>query len=462
VARPALTAGGQALRVLLALPALVGILLLGQAILDRRAWRLDLTPEQRYTLSEHAKRVLGELQGDVRILAFLRSQDARNPMIRDLLRQVRAYAPRVRIDEVDVNRSPALAREHGVDSYGALVVESDGRRRVFSNPREEILIAAVLQVTRQQRHTVGWVTGHGEGDLASNDRTTGYALGRAFLEQQYYEVVPVSLLADEVPVGIDVLLVAGPKKDFLPEELAAFDRYLQRPGNALVLLDPGRAPGLAKLLGERYGLAMPEDVVIDPGARLYGGEYVTMQVRVDRRTHPIAAGVEAPPLFSLTRSIRLPPDGTPGVAATTIVSTGKDSWATPDTAAVRGGDMPFVAGRDQRGPLVVGAESTFVAAPDPQGSARQGRLVVYGNAEFANNFFIEFLGNKDLFVNSVAWLAHDPQAIASRPSRQVPGMNQFYVSADEGTRIFWLVAVVQPAVFALVGIVLVLRRRFGR
>ncbi|MCW5892497.1 MAG: GldG family protein [bacterium] len=461
MARPALTAGGQALRVLLALPALVGILLFAQALLDRRAWRLDLSPEQRYTLSEHAKRVLGDLHGDVRILAFLRSQDARNPMIRDLLRQVRAHAPGVRIDEVDVNRSPALAREHGVDSYGALVVESGGRRRVFSNPREEILIAAILQVTRQQRRTVGWVTGHGEGDLVSTDRTTGYALARAFLEQQYYEVVPVSLLADEVPVGIDVLAVIGPKKDFLPEELAAFDRFLQRPGHALLLLDPGRAPALAKLIGERYGLALPEDVVVDPGARLYGGEYVTMQVQVDRRTHAIAAGLEAPPLFSLSRSIGLPPDGTPGVVAAPIVTTGKDSWATPDTPAVRGGDMPLQPGRDRRGPLVVGAETTFLVAPDANGDARQGRLVVYGNAEFASNFFIEFLGNKDLLVNSVAWLGRDPQAIASRPSRQVPGLNQFFVSSEAGTRIFWLVAVVQPAVFALVGIVLVLRRRFG-
>jgi ABC-type uncharacterized transport system involved in gliding motility auxiliary subunit len=143
------------------------------------------------------------------------------------------------------------------------------------------------------------------------------------------------------------------------------------------------------------------------------------------------------------------------------VATGKASWATPDTAAVRGGDMPVQAGRDRRGPLVVGAEATFLVAPGEEGEARQGRLVVYGNAEFANNFFIEFLGNKDLLVNSVAWLARDPQAIASRPSRQVPGMNQFFVSAEEGTRLFWLVAVAQPAVFALIGIVLVLRRRFG-
>ena len=106
----ALTARSQWLRVLLALPALAGIFFLGQAILDARAWRLDLTSEKRYTLSDHARRVLDDLEREVRVLAFLRAQDPRNLMIRDLLRQVQVQSPRVRVDVVDVNRSPALAR----------------------------------------------------------------------------------------------------------------------------------------------------------------------------------------------------------------------------------------------------------------------------------------------------------------------------------------------------------------
>src|SRR5262249_1506412 len=156
-----------------------------------RTWRLDLTPERRYTLSAHARQVLGGLDRDVRVLAFLRSQDPRNPLIDDLLRQVRAVPPRMRADARGVNPSPPPAAEDAVDSYGALVVESEGRRRVFSNPREETLVAAVLQVTRQQRKTVAWVMGHGEGDPGSTDRGRGYATARTFLEQEYYEVVPV-------------------------------------------------------------------------------------------------------------------------------------------------------------------------------------------------------------------------------------------------------------------------------
>ena len=89
----------------------------------------------------------------------------------------------------------------------------------------------------------------------------------------------------------------------------------------------------------------------------------------------------------------------------------------------------------------------------------QGRLVVYGNSDFANNFFIEFLGNTDLFVNTVNWLAREPEAISHRPRHQELGLQQFYVSAEQGDRAFWVAAVLEPALFLAVGVVLAVRRR---
>ena len=455
-----MTARSQRLRVALAVPALLGIFAFGQAILDRRAIRLDLTPERRYTLSDHARKILDTLPADVRILAFLRSQDPRNPAIDDLLRQMGGRTNRVRVERVDVNRSPALARQYGVDSYGALVVESGGRRRVLSNPREELLLAGILQVTRQQRKVIGVVVGHGEGDFDDIDRRRGYSTARALLEQEYYDVRPVTLLGDEVPPEVTVLVIPGPRKDFLGEELSTLDRYLQRPGQALVLLDPQRAPELAAFL-RRYYLDLRDDVVVDPGARLYGGEYLTMQVGIERGSHPILGPLDAPPLFSLTRSVgALGAEGE--MMAIPFLQTSKQSWATSDTSVLRTGAATYEAARDRPGPVTVGIEVAFRTLTPPGAEPQQGRVIAYGNAEFANNFFIEFLGNKDLFVNSVNWLAREPQAIAQRPRRQQLGVQQFYVSAEEGDRAFWVTAVVQPALFALVGFALAARRRWGR
>jgi ABC-type uncharacterized transport system involved in gliding motility auxiliary subunit len=452
-------ARGQRLRIALVVPPLVGIFLLGQAILDRRAVRVDLTPESRYTLSDHARKILDGLPADVRVIAFLRAQDPRNFMIQELLRQVTADSPRVQVEVLDVNRSPALARQYGVDSYGALVVESDGRRRVFSNPREEVLMAALLQVTRQQRKTVGWVVGHGEGDLNSTDRRDGFSTARAVLEQEYYEVRPVSLIGDEVPVGVDVLVIAGPQKSFLADELAVLDRYLQRPGQTLVLLDPLRAPELASFL-HRYWFDLPPDVVIDAEARLYGGELLTMEIQLERGDHPILGPLDAPPLFSLTRSVGVFPDDTGSSMALPFLRTSATSWATTDTDVLRTGSPAFVPGRDRPGPITVGVELAFRTLTPPGAEPQQGRIIVYGNSKFAGNFFIEYLGNKDLFVNTIDWLAREPESISHRPRRQQLGLQQFYVSASEGRAIFWSTAVLEPAFFLAIGVALVVRRRW--
>ena len=103
----------------------------------------------------------------------------------------------------------------------------------------------------------------------------------------------------------------------------------------------------------------------------------------------------------------------------------------------------------------------FRVVTPPGAEPAQGRVVVYGNADFANNFFIEFLGNKDLFVNTIAWLAHEPQSIAHRPEQQELGVSQFFVSAEDAAQAFWVTAVGVPALFATIGVALVLRQRWG-
>jgi ABC-type uncharacterized transport system involved in gliding motility auxiliary subunit len=455
MARAAVTARGQWVRIVLTVPALLAIFGLGIAILHGRAWRLDLTPEQRYTLSLRARALLENLPHELRITAFIRTQDPHNLAIRDLLRQVEASSRRVQIELLDVNRNPAVARDFGVRGV-AFVLESADRSRVVSNPNEATLIAGIEHVMRRDRQRLAWVVGHGEGDLEAVERRTGFAHVRRLLDQEHYDIEPVGLGEGAGPIETDVLVVAGPRENFLPEELVVLNRYLQRTGRALVLLDPLRAPQLAAFLS-RYGVVLREDVVVDPSARLYGGEEVTMRLTLDQRAHPIVAPLAAAPLFSRARSVQVAPRPREGIRGTEFLFASRDSFATNDPDVLRTGRGHFVPDRDRRGPVAVGAEVTF---PLPGKGEREGRLIVYGNAEFATNFFIDFLGNKDLFLNTVAWLTHAEGGVTHRTPTQRPGINQFFVSDGQGRRIFWLAAVLQPAAFAVVALGMALWRRW--
>src|SRR5207237_7204485 len=139
----------------------------------------------------------------------------------------------------------------------------------------------------------------------------------------------------------------------------------------------------------------------------------------------------AAPLSSLARAVEVLPGEAGAVMAVPCLKPGGESWAAADTGVLRAGPATFVSGRDRPGPVTVGVEVAFRTLTPPGASPAQGRLIVYGNSEFANNFFIEFLGNKDLLVNTIDWLAREPQAISHRPRRPALGVHQFYVSNEQ-------------------------------
>lgn len=450
-----LTAARHRLYVVLTVPALVLILVAGVGILHHRAWRVDLTPEQRYTLSERGRRVAAALPRGARLRAFLRVQDPRNPMLRDLVRQLEVAAPGLTAEVVDVNRMPALAREYGVRGV-AFVLEVGGRRRVVSNPNEDGVVEAMLDLMRERPVRVGWVVGHGEGDLESGERRGGYAQLRRALELDHRDVRPVSLTDGGLGEDLDVVLIAAPRADFLRDELAVLDRYLEGGGALVVLLDSGRAPRLTAFLA-RYGVRLADDAVVDPASRLYGGEDVTIRLTLDQRNHPIVRTLAAPPLFSRARSVEVD-DSVAGVVGSEFLHAGHGSFAVPRTAAAGGWRTRYDPARDRAGPIPVGAEVVRAVPGTP--ASRAARLVAFGSGEFANNFFLDFLGNKDVVLNAVAWLARDEIAMGHRTERQRPGVNQLFVSEAEGRRVYWIAVVLEPLLLGVVGVALLLRRRW--
>jgi len=438
---------------------LAGGLGMAQVLLGRHNWRVDLTPEKRYTLSPHAQKVLQELDRDVQVIAFLPTEDSRNAEIVDLLVRAHNVSPRLRYAVVDVNRNPAVARQYGVDNYASVVVESGGQRRGFANPREEALIEAIRQVTRPVSKVVYFLSGHGEQNPTDNNREHGYSGAANALRRELYDVRTLSLLGeDSVPPDASVLIIAGPRKDLLPAEVTALGAYVERGGALLILLDPQAAPHLRDFLS-RYGVQVPGNVVVDPENRLFAGDYLTITVPGLSDRHPVSAALKSPPLFSQATGVAYV--GTPGrgVRGIEFLHSAPSAWRTPDLEALRTGVGTFVTGRDEPGAAAVGVsvlvESGTAAPPAPV-----ARFIILGDSDFANNFFLEYLGDKDLLVNSVNWLAGEEGLVAARSQAQAPGVGQFFVSARQGRGAFVLGTIIEPALVLAVGVVIALRRRW--
>ena len=446
-------------------PTLVGLggllVALGcvDALAERANVRFDLTPQKRYTLSPHARRILGDVARDVEVLAFVRSGDARNESTSDLLERIAEASPRVRQRMVDVNRNPALARRYGVDSYGAVVIATPERFRRVAEAREDLIVGALLDLGRAKPKVIGFATGHGEVPWRDDDRVHGLnTLTRGFRDDGFeLREVPFD---HDVPDDVDVLVVAGGTEPWRATELDRLDAFLGRGGALLVLIDPRQAPELAAWLGER-GIKPGPNVVVDPENRLYGGEGVSIEARAPsawgdgRELLPsstlVTRGLDAGVLLSSARALELDADAQP------LLVTGSDSWATPAIERAEQGGADFDEERDERGPPVAAAAREL----PPRGGARTGaRLLVVGDVDVATNRFVEFLANRQLLQAAIAWLVGEEDLIALRPERKETGTKQLFLSAGQANTALLIAVGIVPGTSLLLACALWLVRRW--
>jgi ABC-2 type transport system permease protein len=419
--------------------------------------RFDLSPGNRFTLSDHALAVLRNLTQPVHVTGFIRTEDPRNVLLKDLLWQAARESSKLTYDIVDVNRNPAMATEFDVSSYGSAVVESGGRRVDFTGPTEGQLVGALLAVTQPPKKIYA-LTGHGECSLTETDRHRGCSgLGTA-IRGEHFEVGELSLFGGRtVPDDADILLIAGATSDPLQSEIEAIAAYLDRGGKLLALADPFAAPRLSELLA-RYGIRLGDDVVLDPENRLGGGEMLSSVVTDLNSQHQVTATLDSPALFSGTRSVEARGDEEKGRDVVRLLRMGPRSWATTDPAVLRGATPRFVAGRDRNGPITVGVQLSQPAVGAANG-AKRTVIIVYGDSQFVTNRFLEYLGNRDLALNSLNWLAREDTLVSARAKTKTPGKNFFFVSQAEMVQMFRAAVMIQPGLFIAFGLLVLLRRR---
>jgi hypothetical protein len=443
------------------------VLVLANLIIVHYDVRIDLTPGKRYSLSQFDKKVLSRLTHNVKVMAFIRTEDPSYLDLANLLFQAAAFTPRLSYEIIDVNKSPGLARQYGVSSYGEVVVQSEGRRRDFDNSRSDLLIPAILQVSQVQTKHIYFTTGHGEKDLYSSDRSLGYSEWRGLLEQNNYQIDNVSLFASGVPADCRVLVSLGPEKDFLPEELAELAKYLAHGGHYIAMIDPYGSPSLVKFL-QQYDLDFTDKVVVDPAYRLTAGELMTTQIPLRSEDNPISRSMSAAAVFSLTRGVDVTakagapaPDGMVLAFESEFLKSSHESWGSADPKAVSTGITDFLAGRDVKGPIPVGSEVDLAPSNDQHIPMQQmTRIVGFGTSSFASNQFIEMLGNRDLAVSAINDLAGDQILIASRERLNKSETAAFYVTSEQSQHLRDLGALGETLILFSIAIAVFVRRRF--
>lgn len=444
MSRPAVLVGVQTATV-------AAILACALALAARHPWRLDLTPDRRFTLSPHTIEVLTRLPGSIRVTAFTSTQeDAHRRDIADLLALYRDAYPRLDVRLLDLDRNPGEAQRLGADGYNLAVVEAGDRRARVESITEESMTAALLAVAGTPPVVTYFVVGHGERDPRDADERKGASEAARTLRADGFDVRALEGAAS-IPADAGLVVLAGPTRGLAPGEIDALARYLRQGGQALVLSDPPAPPSVAGLLA-RFGIELANDVVVDEQGRLFGTDGLAARVAfLNESLVPDAPAVRA--LLPLAQSMRLV--DADGVRADYLAMTPETTWADVDRRPHDDGPPAFRAGRDRPGPLPVA-----VFARVRTGTTHEGRLAVVGDADFVSNLNAGVLGNRDLLLAVSGLVARADPLAAERPGVQPGGtLSPLALTATEARRIFWGGVMAPVTVLAAVAVAMSRRRR---
>jgi ABC-type uncharacterized transport system involved in gliding motility auxiliary subunit len=448
----------------------LGILAAINYLSTRHNRRWDLTGAKQFSLSDQTKKVLADLKEPVHVRVFAKSDDFQR--YRDRMDQYTYQSKLLSAEYVDPEKKPAVANQAGITQVPTIVFEYKGRNEKATSDGEQDLTNALIKVLTGRTPKIYFTQGHGEKDTGNADRAAGYSGVNTALTSGNFVVDKLVLAQqDAVPADADMVIVAGPKADFLGPEIDILKAYLARGGKLLLMLDPAIKPDQPRLasleaLLKDWGISADNDVVLDVSGmgKLALGTDASVPVAARYPSHAITENFDLMTAYPLARSMTPVTGGANGHTAERLVETSDKAWGETDIKSLSsGGAKPDDT--DIKGPVSLAAAVSAPAANAPPAAAKDGaeakkpetRIVAFGDSDFVANGWLGLPGDRDLFLNAVNWLAQQENLIAIRPKD--PEDRRVTLTADQERRIFYLTVLIVPGLVLLAGVQTWWRRR---
>jgi len=433
---------------------IVGVLVVAVALESlavRAGWRFDWTVDERFVLSPATRSACAALDAPARVTHFAESGDPRSRRTRFLLdgfESLGCFTVRTRaMDEAEEELD-----WYGVSTPDSVVVELGDYFELVERPTEGSLLEAVLRLSGDPERTLYVAIGEGEGDLR-DEGPGGYSgLREALATEGYVLKSLVTLAVREVPEDADALLVIAPQRPLHAEARDSIRRYVERGGRLVALLEPGRDSGLAPLLAH-FGIDAGAGLVVDArSADLEGTARGTGLLVSAYAHHPITRVLEARHMsfFPGVRPVFAARKPEPDDRLDAVVYSSREAWVSEAVGRARRGVAPERDGEPLR-------RYPIAAAGRYPRAAAEGRIVAFGDAEFASNRWLRALYNMDLALNAVHWATEREVDVTLRPKVLTP--DHAPLPPQTTLQMLYGVGLLVPELLLIVGAVVWVRRR---
>ncbi len=333
----------------------------------------------------------------------------------------------------------------------------DGVRKSFKG--EQAVSAAILYVSNDKQKKIYFLRGHGELNYKNADINTGLSEFANVLTLRGYKLDNLDLTSKaEIPSDADMIVVAAPQAEFLPQEIDVIRKYLlYSAGRMMVFLRLGGNYGLDDIFYE-WGIRADDMMVIDTKefesvtgdmiARLYPAKpHEIVKYMVDMNL-PVQFGSVKP----VREDITAPQDG--GLSLWPLIYSSDTSWG--EKSYRQEGTQVYNDEVDLRGPLSLAMLAARNISLDFGVGVRSGRLAVFGDENFITNGRFNALGNSKLALNTVNWM-FDENTLLNIPPRKVDRFS-LTISRGDINKLMWRFTLL-PAFILLAGFITYIFRR---
>jgi ABC-type uncharacterized transport system involved in gliding motility auxiliary subunit len=453
----------------------VGFISVSHYLANNSNVRWDVTQNKQHTLSNNTIEYVSTLTNEVQLTAFHVGMPPK--YLLDLFKEYeRVSAGVIKTDIIDPIEQIAYAAKFGnainADERKVIVRSGDNRKDVdFSliALSEEKLTNAIASVSRAPR-TVYFLTGHGEYS-STNQEYAGLSKFKQLLADNNITSKTLMLgISQSIPADCDVLIIAGPKNALTLSEETLISDYLTKGGDALFLIEhtvittPDRPlskdqlnqnPSLNAILN-KWGLDVQSDIVVDLTNHI-GDDVGSPATKNYGRHKALTEGLDYT-FYVRPRSIRILPQRRASIKHAVIVSTAstENSWAETNRTL----DIQFDPNTDTPGPVPFAYVVIEEKNAEQQGNKLSDtRLIVFTDADFLSNVYINQYSNAQMGVNLVNWLAElDYKTFISAKEIKVERLNLTSKQKRQVIVILFLL----PFVFVIAGLVVWLRAKVNR
>ncbi|MDO6717957.1 Gldg family protein [Psychrosphaera sp. 1_MG-2023] len=350
-----------------------------------------------------------------------------------------------------------------------VIVQSDNVRQDVDFTKdlltEEQLTNAIARVTREPAK-VYFLQGHGEYST-SNQGNIGLSTFKQLLDDNNIQSYPLMLgITPEIPTDCDVLIIAGPKTNLTTQEQTLITNYLRDGGDALFLIEHSLVttpdqpltdeqqqlnPSLNEIINQ-WGLNVESDVVVDLTNHI--GNDVGSPATKNYQNHKAITADLDYTFYVRPRSIKIVDGRRPTIKLAVIAATAsKDqSWAETNRYL----EVQYDAGVDTIGPVPM----SYVVLEEHKGrhagdgvtlkAKSDTRLIVFTDADFLTNVYINQYSNSKMGLNVVNWLADlDYQTLMSSNQIKVERLDL----TSQQKRVVVVILFFLPFLIALFGLV---------